>query len=374
MRTVPFRLSTMIAATLILTACAGTRTVNTAPKPVEQVVRNTAVYDMSRRAPADRDGYQPPNKLAVLLPLSGNAAAAAKPVRDGFLTAYYSEQRARPPIKFYDTAQGVSAAYAKAVADGSDYVVGPLLRDEVSALFAKPDAELRVPVLALNRAQAATPGGSVSYALTPEDEALAIANAMYGANLKHVLVFTTSDATQRRAAGAFVAQYTLQNAVAGTPVLVNAKSETLAADIAAAVAAETQAHGKIDGVFFSARGEVVRAVIPLLAGTAIATVPRMATSQIQLGNAGATDMQALDGIRFPLEYDAEGQGAGKAASRLREFGSDAWLITAYLGRIASGEHRLNGATGKLGLNNSGLIVRDPEWAVYRNGVPATAAR
>lgn len=374
MRPVTLKLSAVIAATVFLAACASTRTVNTGPERIEQVVQNTIRYDMSKRRAADADGYQPPNKLAVLLPMSGAAATAAKPVRDGFLGAYFNEKRGRPPVKFYDTAQGVSAAYAKAVADGSDYVVGPLLRDEVSTLFAKPDAELGVPVLALNRAQAATPAGSVSFALTPEDEAMAIANAMRKSNLKHVLVVTTADTTQRRAAGAFAAQYKLQNAVAGTPVVVNPKSETLSADIAAAIAAETRANGPIDGVFFSARGDVVRAVVPLFANTALAGVPRMATSQIQLGNSGAGNMQVLDGIQFPLEYDVESQGAGKAASRLRDFGSDAWLITAYLGRIASGEHRLNGATGKLGLNNAGLIVRDPEWSVYRNGVPVPAAR
>lgn len=373
MRPVNLKLSAVFTATLFLGACASTQTVNNGPKAVA-VVRNTAVYDMSERAPADRDGYQPPNKLAVLLPMSGSAAVAAKPVRDGFLTSYYEEKRVRPPVKFYDTAEGVSAAYAKAVADGSDFVVGPLLRDEVSSLFAKPDAELSVPVLALNRAQAATPGGSVSYALTPEDEAMAIANAMYSANLKHVMVITASDTTQRRAAGAFAAQYKLLNAVASKPFVVDPASETLQAELAAAVAAEVQTRGKIDGVFFSARGDVVRGVLPLLAGTPLATLPRMATSQIQLGNSLATDMPLLDGIQFPRDYDVESQGAGKAASRLREFGSDAWLITAYLGRIASGEHRLNGATGKLGLNNAGLIVRDPEWSVYRNGVPVSAGR
>ncbi len=371
MRLVTLKMSAVIAASLLLGACASTRNVNTGPKQ-PTVVRNTAHYDMSKRAPADRDGYQPPNKLAVLLPLTGSAATAAKPVRDGFLNAYYNEKRVRPPLKFYDTSKGVSVAYAKAVAEGADFVVGPLLRDEVTSLFAKPDAELTVPTLALNRAQAATPGGSVSYALTPEDEAMAIANAMRSAGLKHVLIFTTSDTTQRRAADAFAAQYKLQGAMASAPVVVNLKSETLNADIAGAIAAEAKTNGKIDGVFFTTRGDVVRAVVPMFAGTPVANVPRMATSQIQLGNSGATDMPILDGIRFPLDYDVESQGAGKAASRLRDFGNDAWLITAYLGRIASGEHRLNGMTGKLGLNNAGLIVRDPEWSIYRNGVPVSA--
>ena len=46
--------------------------------------------------------------------------------------------RRRPEIVFYDTAGtagGAIAAYDNAVAAGADYVLGPLGRDEVSAVF-----------------------------------------------------------------------------------------------------------------------------------------------------------------------------------------------------------------------------------------------
>src|SRR3569623_1504638 len=43
------------------------------------------------RPPADSDGYRPPVKLAVLLPLSGDLSKAAIPVRDGLLAGYYGE-------------------------------------------------------------------------------------------------------------------------------------------------------------------------------------------------------------------------------------------------------------------------------------------
>ena len=86
-------------------------------------------FDAGNRPPADSDGYRPPQKLAVLLPLTGSLATAAAPVRDGLLTGYYSEHRRRPEILFYDTAgtsDGAIAAYGKAVASGADYVLGPL--------------------------------------------------------------------------------------------------------------------------------------------------------------------------------------------------------------------------------------------------------
>ena len=52
-------------------------------------------FDAGNRPPADSDGYRPPVKLAVLLPLSGNLATAAAPVRDGLLAGYYGERRRR---------------------------------------------------------------------------------------------------------------------------------------------------------------------------------------------------------------------------------------------------------------------------------------
>ena len=66
-------------------------------------------------------------------------------------------------MTFYDSAGSVGGAYQKAVSEGADYVVGPLDRDQVSALFAQ--GNLPVPVLALNRGNRVPPPGSVSFSL-----------------------------------------------------------------------------------------------------------------------------------------------------------------------------------------------------------------
>src|SRR5690606_10995260 len=99
-------------------------------------------FNAGNRAAAERDGYRPPTRLAVLLPLTGAMAAASSPVRDGLLAGYYGEHRARPEIVFYDTAgtpAGAVAAYQRASGEGADYVLGPLGRDEVGELFKTPD-------------------------------------------------------------------------------------------------------------------------------------------------------------------------------------------------------------------------------------------
>src|SRR5690554_5007084 len=152
------------------------------------------------RPPADADGYRPPEKLAVLLPLSGHMATAASPVRDGLLAGYYAERRQRPEIVFHDTGGtpgGAMAAYQRAVAEGADYVVGPLGRDEVAAVLADP-SRLQVPVLALNRAGDETPTGSFSFAMASEDDGIAAANRLLSQNVQRVLVLAGGDDSARR--------------------------------------------------------------------------------------------------------------------------------------------------------------------------------
>ena len=90
------------------------------------------------------------------------------------------------------------AAYGKAAAEGNDFVVGPLGRDEVSAVFR--EANLPVPVLALNRGTVAPPSGNASFSLSPEDDGIAAAEYLLSRERKRVLVINGSDDNGRRAA------------------------------------------------------------------------------------------------------------------------------------------------------------------------------
>ena len=333
-------------------------------------------FDFSGRAPADRDGYQPPLRIAVLLPLSGGLSAAAKPVRDGFLSGYFAETRNRPAVTFYDSAGGADAAYRKAVEDGADYVVGPLDRDQVGALFSR--GALEVPVLALNRASGMPPSGSVSFSLTPEDEGIAAAEYAIAQGWRNALVLTGPDDTLRRTAAAFQERLLARSG----RVLAN-----LAATDAAGLATAA-AKGPLDVIYFATRGDQARAAMPsLIAQPGLAGAHRLAVSQIA-NNPGKGDESALlDGMLFPGEsmrtHALPGMPADPAmltptaagaAARLFAFGYDAWLITAYLPRLALAKQGLPGATGTLQLDGFGNILRVPAWSMLRWGVamPANA--
>lgn len=337
-----------------------------------------AGWNFDNRPAADRDGYRPPLKLAVLLPLSGDLSSAARPVRDGLLAGYYGESRRRPEIRFYDTVgtpAGALSAYDRAAADGNDFVIGPLGRDEVGALFSR--GALRVPTLALNRGAEAPPEGHASFSLSPEDEGLAAADFLLRRGARDVLVIAGDDDTQRRAVGA------LRERLAARGGRVVATLDDATTDFSAAAAQP------VDAVFLAVRGNTARAIVPRLAATALAGKPRVATSQLLTGTGKAGEDAVLDGIAFPTESwitrgvrglsTAESVGARLptargAAGRLFAFGFDAWLLTAYLdhlGRTAEGS--IDGATGVLRLDGFGNVQRTPAWSTFSNGEPSPLA-
>lgn len=338
------------------------------PRPFDRSDWN---FDTAGRPPADRDGYRPPMKVALLLPLTGTQAAVAASVRDGYLAGYYAESRRRPELRFYDTAAGAKAAYARAVSDGNDFVVGPLAREGVDAVFA--DATPQVPLLALNRGEHQPPAGSASYSLSPEDEGVAAAEYLLDAGARSVMVVAGGEDIQRRAAQSLRARLQARGGgIAGQ------------LDYAPGASLALPDGSKPDAVFLALKGSQARELAPRLALAGLGGLPRVATSQVVSGTGKPAEDVALDGIVYPIETwtvrsvpglptpasaasrvdSARGPGA-----RLFAFGYDAWLLTGYLERLAlSANADIQGTTGRLSLDGFGNVVRRPSWSRFSGGV------
>lgn len=340
-------------------------------------------FNAGNRPPADPDGYRPPTRLAVLLPLSGSLSVAAAPVRDGLLAAYYGEQRRRPEIRFYDTfgtAGGAIAAYNKAVADGADQVLGPLGRDGVDAVFR--GAQATVPVLALNRGQAAPPPNNASFSLAPEDDGASAADYLASRKAKRILVLSAGDDYARRSVATFTAQLGEDG---GQVVQTLAVTGEKPADMTALLQAAAQREGGVDAVFLAMRGPQARAIAAQLVAAGLGGKPRVATSQLTAGTGKASEDRALDGIAFPTERwsvapvaglpsaDSVGSRLATArgpAAKLFAFGFDAWKLTAYLEHLAtSAKANVPGATGVLRIGPAGNVLRSPAWSTFSAGNP-----
>ncbi|MBN8791356.1 MAG: penicillin-binding protein activator [Stenotrophomonas nitritireducens] len=334
--------------------------------------------DTGKRPPAEADGYRPPVKMAVLLPLSGNLATAAAPVRDGLLAGYYAEYRRRPQVDFIDTRgtpAGAIAAYDKAVASGADFVVGPLGRDEVDALFGRDP--LQVPLLALNRGKDTPPAGSAGFSLAPEDDGIMAAEYLLARERGNVLVIGSNDDTGRRATAAFRERFAERGGKVAASLSVG--------DAPGDVSARLRQAGTVDAVFLAVKGSQARVLAPQLALAGMGGATRVGTSQLASGTGKADEDMALDGIAFPSEtWSVRGApglpAAGElattlptargAAARLFAFGFDAWKISAYLEKLAnSTQGGLAGATGTLHLDGFGNVLRTPAWSTFSGGQP-----
>lgn len=349
-------------------------------------------FDAGTRPPAERDGYRPPVKLAVLLPLSGALATAAQPVRDGLLAGYYNETRRRPELAFYDTAgtaAGAEAAYARAVAEGADQVLGPLGRDEIDAVYRGVQARApaaSIPVIALNRSGTAPPANSASFSLAPEDDGIGAADYLVGKGAKRVLVLAGDGDYARRATAAFAKRLVEKEGVVVQTLAITGDKP---ADQTPVLQAAAQREGGIDAVFLSLRSAQARALVPQLSMSGLGGKPRVATSQLTSGTGKPETDRILDGIAFPTDAwsvsgvrglpaaNLTGQRLPTArgpAAKLFAFGYDAWLLAAYLEYLALGdEARVDGATGVLRIGADGNVMRAPAWSTFREGVAVPLA-
>ena len=331
-----------------------------------------------------------PRQIALLLPLSGRAESAGTAVRDGFLGAYYDQDAPlRPRLRIYDVAaRDAASAYLQAIADGSDFVVGPLTREEVAGLAMLADG--RATTLALNFLPdgIAVPDRFYQYALSPEDEARQVARrAVADGRASGVALVPQSD-WGRRVQAAFETELL----ATGGRVVDQADYSLATADFSELLRRLLQTSGE--------RGSTPRADAQFIFVAAQPVHGRLIRTQLRFNYAGALPMYAtsdildpagsgnldLDGVVFPdmpWVLDPDGPAAAARATaarawpnratppgRLHAFGYDAFRLVNELqrlrGRAASA---LPGLTGRLVVDGEGRVQRELDWAQIVDGRP-----
>ncbi len=367
---------------LLLSACSTVR-VTSGPSVTHEPTPGELTPTRRDRAntddfPPGENGYRPPARLAVLLPMSGTLASAGQSVRDGFLAAYYAETRQRPLLKFYDsagTAAGAQAALSKALADGAQMLVGPLTREEVNGVLGQAG---RLPVISLNRGATAPPIGTASFALLPEDEGADAANRLADRGLNRVLVVAARGDGAQRSVSAFRAQLRARGGEVVAEVPIAGEIPDLSTQLGSFATGATPPQA----VFLVLDAGQARTIAAQLKLSAVAALPRIATSQILNGANARSDVE-LDGIEYPELPWLLGQniglpdsgslskslpGARGGGQRLFAFGADAWMLVAYFERLYNDpSYAIRGATGELQIGMDGAVRRVPAWAVFSGG-------
>jgi len=336
-----------------------------------------------------REGYKVPGKVALLLPLTGPLAGAGAAIRDGFFTHYVDSAHAnapRPDVVVYDAGNDAAhavAAYDKAVAEGAKFVVGPLNREGVSAIFAK--GALPAPMLTLNYpsdTKNLPPAGANEFGLVPETEGAQVADHMADKGMKTATVIVSTDDFARRAGNAFKAEWQARGGTLANQVTLDANSIDFASQLSA-LGTPTDEDAATSGVFISMKPQQARLLVPQLR-LAKNNLPVFATSHVYSGGDDPTSDRDLEGVEFcdaPWLFHAQPGLPRRAdlaaalpatrgvAARLFAFGMDAWGLVPYIDwmRGHAGSY-LPGATGQLVADEFGRVRRVLIWARFADGV------
>jgi outer membrane PBP1 activator LpoA protein len=341
--------------------------------------------------------------LALILPLTGRTAAPAAQIRDGFMTAYYQlPASSRPRLRVYDSATtSIPDTLAQAAAAGAEFIVGPLTREEVVA--AAEVMSTRPPLLALNflPVDRPAPARFYQFALSPEDDARAVARYIGASGRRHgVVIVPEGDWGSRvaaafdeelRAAGGFVLGQATYNAAdkdyaaAITQVLrtddSRVRQQRIQSTIGQKLEFEPRRRADIQFIFAPSQPGAARLLRPQLRFHLAGDIPTYT-----LGDAydpHPTANQEIDGVMFPdmpwmvrdggLSAEvrtAAVQGFGSAGARrgrLFAFGYDAMRISSSLQLIAPVNPQ--GLTGTLSVDDQGRVRRELEWVRIKSGAP-----
>ena len=352
--------------------------------------------------------FEYPRQVALLLPLSGERATLGDAIQNGFMASYYRTSTALPEaqqIRVYDivSAGSAGAAYERAVNDGAEFVVGPLLRGSVAGVASR--GVLPVPVLTLNNLpdNLSAPVGLYQFALSPEDEAAAAAQrAILDGKMRGVALIPNSD-WGRRLLAAFVDEYevlggTLLEHRYYTPTdqdfafeiqnlmglaLSQQRFERLRANIGGTIQFDPRRRGDAEFVFIAADARVGRLLKSQLKFHYSGDLPVYATSRIYARDGRSNS--DLNGVGFadtPWTIDPQASLADLPAtfseywpdqqslllSRLHAMGYDAYLLANALYNGGS-LPATQGSTGLLYIDETGKIRRQLPWAEFENGTP-----
>lgn len=385
-----------------------------APAPVSTATRPASnAASPARAKPIDARAQPSPNRIALLLPLSGREAMLGEAVLDGFMAGYLASPPASRPevLLFDDAAGGALEAYRRAVVANAAFVVGPLLKQSVQDLATSPGP---LPVLALNNLDDNFPAtaGFYQFGLAPEDEAREVARRAIALGQQRAIALAAENAWGKRVLNAFYGEFerlggqllgwqfydTTETDHSG-PLqqlleISEGRARYVATQRAAAAATgstvvnpvdparyEDFRRQDIDLIFLAANAADARSLRPQLRFYGAAHVPTYATSAIYRD--GAAQERDLEGLMFPdspwitspddqmlalknLVVRHRSQRALNI-SRLYALGHDAHELLGHLRDGTLQGREVRGMTGQLRLEPDGRVHRRLAWAQIRGG-------
>lgn len=352
-----------LAGALLLGACQ-TVVPRTAPPPVEEAP--VAAPAPVERPPTDADIPRDTqrHRVALLVPLSGGNAGVGQSIANATQLALLDTQSQQVRITNYDTATGAAAAASRAIADGAQLILGPLLAEDVRAVA--PIARTAgVPVVGFSNDAGVAGNGSYIMGYLPAQSIARVVQFARGRGVSTFAGLVPNGLYGDRASTAFLRAV---EGAGGQVVSLQTYDRTPGA-VGQAVL-RLNAKAPYGAVLIADSGSPAAVAAPLIKRGAGAST-RVLGTELWNSEAGITAKPQLNGAWFASvsdtlyrQYATKYRARfGTAPYRLSSLGYDAVLLAVRIGRdwpIGSRfpEARLRDAGGFAGIDGAFRFGRD----------------
>ncbi|MBT8039705.1 MAG: hypothetical protein HKO85_05470 [Xanthomonadales bacterium] len=356
-----------------------------------------------------RQRFQAPRRVAVVLPTDGRLQAAGMALRDGLISAW-AENPGGSDLLFFssgDDPQEAISAYYNALDAGADLIIGPLREESVAAVLGLEG--LATPMLCLNdlpgdyRPPAGLEGQVTGISLSQDTEARAVGIHAASQGFGRAMVLAPESAWGERMAAGFMEGFLQDDQQIVTSIRYletenddsavmeralkidesKARAQRLENTLQTQIEFEPVRRQDIDVIFMPVQAAKARQLRPQLRFHDAGDIPVYATGRVYSGEPDPALNRDLNGIRFPagrwyVEHpdkadlpDVASLNGGRLAS-LFALGQDAWNLLPWLPLMHRDPgFRFTGQSGDYTDIGRGTLLREPSWAVFKNGRSAS---
>ena len=343
-----------------------------------------------------------PTSTALLLPLTGKFGKQAQLVRDGFIFAMMNdaEREQDATLTVLDTnTQSAEAIKAKLIEDNVDFIVGPLIKGNITKLqqaqAGKVDA---IPALALNIPNEIVDGTNMCYlALSPEQEVAQAAKHLFTQGYKYPLILAPKGRLGDRVKEAFEQEWQkyssnevamssfadkrqLQRNINQVFGLQESQQRIAQMDALLNLQIETEPRSRrdIDSVYIVAKNSELTLIKPFIEVAINPDAKQPALFSNSRSNSGDKQYEDLTGVIYsdiPLLIEEQSAvnnqlnelwpNNSHAKKRLQALGMDAYSLMEALPqmKVIDG-YSISGETGVLTIDNQCIIQRQISWAEH----------
>ncbi len=358
-----------------------------------------------------------PSSIALLLPLQGPLANAAKAIRDGFLAAYYqNDHSVTPSIRVYDVTNAdgqvrddIYTVYQNAVSNGAEFIIGPLSKNAIDSLALRSD--LSTPLLALNYVSGRGEPHDLffQFGLSPEDEARQVAERAWHDGHRQAIALTPRGDWGERMQTAFTDHWQSLGGVLVESKYYDANSSdfsrplrsmlqlnssqtrqrSLQQQMGLELHFEPRRRHDADFIFLAAFPRQGRLLKPQLKFHHASNLPVYASSHIFSGTIDAEADRDINGVIFcdtlwaidPAASTIRQQVAqlwpqnSRNLLRLYALGADAFKLIPHINALQQSEYySYQGQTGVLSMDRQRRLHRQLSWAKISHGIPVMLAQ